>query len=75
MEKCKVTLVVWISHFTTTSLQDGLIVPFGDLEKQGRPGKVRGFVQLIKFEEMPSLCPVSSLLSYLSHVSSRQTNE
>ena len=57
----------WFTLFSL--IQDGLIVPFGDLEKQGRPGKLRGYLQLTNFVDLPSLCPVSSLLAYLSRVS------
>ena len=46
-----------------------MIVPFSDLEKQGRPGHVRGYLQLQKFVDIPALCPVASLVAYLSRVS------
>ena len=49
--------------------QDSLIVPFGSLEKQGRPSNVRGHIQVPRNFDNSSLCPVQSLLFYLRYVS------
>ena len=46
-----------------------MIIPFAALEKQGRPSKVRGFIQVSKNMEDSSLCPVLALVTYLNHVS------
>ena len=43
--------------------QDSLIIPFGSLEKQGRPSHVRGHLQLLKNEGDPRLCPVLAILT------------
>ena len=61
-------LIMYVK-FLHSCLQEGLVIPFGTLEKHGRPGKVRGYLQLCSFQEMPNLCPVKTLLAYLSRVS------
>ena len=39
-----------------------------NLEKQGRPGRVRGYIRVPRFEGH-TLCPVEVLRTYLSKVS------
>ena len=39
------------------------------LEKQGRPGHVRGFVSVNRFTDEPKLCPVAALTEYSLRVS------
>ena len=48
---------------------DHIILHLLYLEKQGRPGHVRGFIQIPKFED-PSLCPARTLLYYVNKASS-----
>ena len=38
------------------------------LEKQGRPGRVRGYLSMQKFPEDASLCPVAALVAYVDQV-------
>ena len=53
---------------------DNFILPFTSLEKQSRPGKVRGHLVFSEFEEQ-KLCPVDALLSYLSRVRDIRTSD
>ena len=48
-------------------LQDHCVLSFTCLEKQGRPGHVRGYLPVQKFEDV-SLCPVSALVAYVDQV-------
>jgi len=48
--------------------EDHCILDFITLEKQGRPGAIRGYLRVKKFPEDPTLCPVSSLISYNNKV-------
>ena len=41
---------------------------FTSLEKQGRPGCVRGYLSVQKFSEDQALCPVSAILAYTTQV-------
>lgn len=43
---------------------------FTSLEKQGRPGCVRGYLSVQKFAEDQDLCPVSAILAYTTQVCS-----
>ena len=39
------------------------------LEKQSRPGHVRGYLRVQKFSEDPELCPSQTLSEYFTKVS------
>ena len=49
--------------------RDHVVLHLHDLEKQSKPGKLRGYVHIEKFFEDPHLCPVEALLEYSSRVS------
>ena len=51
-----------------TRHRDHIILHLRHLEKQGRPGAVRGFLTVQFFEEDPSLCPATAILDYLNKV-------
>ena len=46
-------------------------LPFTSLEKQGRAGRVRGYLQIPVFLEDPELCPVRDLVAYRDKVCSQ----
>ena len=48
--------------------QDHAVLSFLMLEKQGRPGCVRGYLSVQKFSEDASLCPVAALVAYSNKV-------
>ena len=48
--------------------RDHIVLKQHSLEKQGHPGKVRGFLSIEKFEDV-KLCPVASILDYKARVS------
>ena len=48
--------------------QDHCILTFTSLEKQGRPGNVRGYLRVLRFNQDPSLCPVAALVTYHNQV-------
>jgi len=48
--------------------QESAVLHFTSLEKQGRVGQVRGFLQIPTFSEDPELCPVRTLLVYRDKV-------
>ncbi len=39
------------------------------LEKQSRPGNIRGYLRVQKFSEDPELCPTQALSAYFTKVS------
>ena len=49
--------------------QESIILHFTSLEKQGRVGQTRGYLQIPVFSEDPELCPVRTLLVYRDKVS------
>ena len=49
--------------------QESVVLHFTSLEKQGRVGQTRGFLQIPQFSEDPELCPVRTLLMYRDRVS------
>ena len=49
-------------------VQDHCVINLIHLEKQSRPGKVRGHVRVQKFHEDPSLCPVAAVMCYNNKV-------
>ena len=72
-----VTVYKVINYFEVNStfyhpyyLQDHVTIPLIGLEKQSRPGHVRGHLRIQRFDEDPSLCPVSVLTEYFEKVSS-----
>ena len=69
VEKSKVFTMKLISLYLPCIFQDCVIVPFCELEKQARPGNVRGWVQIHRFAECPALDPVAVLEAYLLRVS------
>ena len=44
--------------------QDHCVLSLTSLEKQGRPGSVRGYLRIQRFNEDPLLCPVAALVEY-----------
>ena len=50
-------------------MQDHCIIPIIGLEKQSRPGHVRGHLRIQSFSDDVSLCPVAALTEYNSRVS------
>ena len=57
-----------------TENRDHVIVHLCHLEKQSRPGHVRGFLSIPRFPEDPQLCPAEALQEYSAKVSLCQTN-
>ena len=49
--------------------RDHVITHLHHLEKQARPGSVRGFIPIRKFPEDLHLCPAAALLEYCTRVS------
>ena len=52
-----------------SSLQDHCVINLTSLEKQSRPGHVRGYLRVQKFSEDPELCPSQTLPEYFTKVS------
>ena len=52
-----------------SSLQDHCVINLTSLEKQSRPGHVRGYLRVQKFSEDPELCPSQTLSEYFTKVS------
>ena len=52
-----------------SSLQDHCVINLTSLEKQSRPGHVRGYLRIQKFSEDPELCPIQALSVYFTKVS------
>ena len=50
-------------------LQDHVIINLTSLEKQSRPGNIRGYLKIKSFSDDPVLCPMSALIEYDSRVS------
>ena len=50
-----------------TEHEEHVILHLVSLEKQGRPGNVRGYIPVPKFED-PLLCPARALLAYVNKV-------
>ena len=50
------------------NFQDHCILSFTSLEKQGRPGNIRGYLRVLRFIEDPNLCPVEALVCYHEQV-------
>ena len=48
--------------------RDSLILHLHSIEKQGRPGKLRGYIAVEKFNEDSHLCPVAAIVEYKSRV-------
>ena len=48
--------------------RDSVVLHLHALEKQGRPGNLRGFFTVEKFED-PHLCPVAAIIEYNHRVS------
>ena len=48
--------------------QESAVLHFTSLEKQGRVGQTRGYLQIPVFSEDPELCPVRTLLVYRDKV-------
>ena len=69
VEETQVQRWDYIELLLTCIFKESLIVPFGSLEKQGRPANVRGHIQLLRNFDNPSLCPVLATLAYLRRVS------
>ena len=44
--------------------QDHCVLSLTSREKQGRPGNVRGYLRVQRFNEDPLLCPVAALVEY-----------
>ena len=57
-------------NYTIIISQDHCTLPLMGLEKQSRPGHVRGHLRIQKFTEDLSLCPVAALSEYNNRVSS-----
>ena len=57
-------------YFILIVFQDHCVLSFVSLEKQGRPGCVRGYLSVQKFSEDISLCPVAALVTYFAKVQS-----
>ena len=55
---------IFKSHY----LQDHVVLSLSALEKQARPGHIRGYLQVHRFPEDPSLCPVAALTTYCDQV-------
>ena len=51
--------------------RESATLPFTSLEKQGRAGRVRGYLQIPVFLEDPELCPVRALVAYRDKVCSQ----
>ena len=54
--------------FIYTLIQDHCVLDLISLEKQGRPGSVRGYLRVQKFYEDLDLCPVAALATYVNQV-------
>lgn len=52
-----------VTHFNSY-FQDHCVLSLTSLEKQGRPGSVRGHLRIQRFNEDPLLCPVAALEEY-----------
>lgn len=48
--------------------QDHVVINLIGLEKNSRPGNVRGYLQIQKFSDDPSLCPMATLIEYSNRV-------
>ena len=48
--------------------QDHVVINLIGLEKNSRPGNVRGYLQIQKFTDDPSLCPMDTLIEYSNRV-------
>ena len=48
--------------------QDHVVINLIGLEKTSRPGNVRGYLQIQKFSDDPSLCPMDALIEYFNRV-------
>merc|ERR1719233_191645 len=57
-----------VTHFNSY-IQDHCVLSLTSLEKQGRPGSVRGHLRIQRFNEDPLLCPVAALVEYDRQVS------
>ena len=57
-----------IVHNLTFAVQDHAVLDLISLEKQGRPGHVRGFVSVKQFHDDPRLCPLAALVEYSKRV-------
>ena len=65
----KVSLImVHCAILISIIFQDHCVMIFTSLEKQGRPGCVRGYISVKKFTEDQALCPVSAILAYTNQV-------
>ena len=53
---------------TFTVHQESAILEFTSLEKQGRVGNTRGYLQIPTFPPDPELCPVRALVAYRDKV-------
>ena len=51
-----------------TENRDHVVLHLLHLEKQSRPGHVRGYIPIEKFSEDPSLCPVAAIIEYHAKV-------
>jgi len=54
--------------------KDHIVLNLIDLEKQSRPGNIRGYLRVQNFLEDDTLCPVSTLVEYNQRVSVLQPN-
>ena len=50
--------------------EDSCVIDLITLEKQGRPGHVRGYISVRRFHDNLKLCPVSALQEYVNRVCS-----
>ena len=48
--------------------RDHVVLKLHSLEKQGRPGKVRGYITVERYNDDPQLCPAAALLQYKDQV-------
>ena len=55
-----------------TEHRDHVTLHLHSLEKQGRPGRVRGYIAVQRFED-PTLCPASAILAYRDKVNTYVT--
>ena len=62
-------MIFFYFTFINYLFKDHLIVNLVALEKQSRPGNVRGYLRIQNFTEDVSLCPMAALVEYNNRVS------